>query len=607
MSDFIYEKSFLTESNCQENGCGRIAGGIFGAESNISSRLFSENPYAEDDDMIVLCRGLNSDNVYENICDSDDQNEFADRVIACKKSDANINDDPVKVYLTQMSSTPLLPHAEERRLAKLLSKRRLEFKQVFLGSDYVIKCAVEILEKVLAGKLRLDRTSEISVTNIQAKRRIHSMLGVNLETLRKILEKNREDFGFVISKETSLEDKKNYWAKIQLRRVKAVRLLSELKIRIDRLKHTERKLQQIAERMQTLRDFLVYKESRKEESTDSCFEGMREQNPQAENDGTADFNLIDELKQIRFQNIGSVTNCRKELRRLMKLTLETPSTLDKRLREIDKKQNLYDDIKRQFSTSNLRLVVSIAKKYQDRGLTFLDLIQEGNIGLMKAVGKFDFSRGYKFSTYATWWIRQAICRAISEQGRMIRLPAHLLETMNRVLSVTKEIQTEAGTQASAHQTAEVAGVSEKEVNSVLQMVSQPVSLDQQIGNYDHSSFGDYIEDHRNFDPLDEINQDALKEKIELVLNELSFREREVIKLRFGLTDGCTYTLEEVGKIFSISRERVRQIEAKAVNKLKHPVRANQLCCFVDRSASQSDFANRGELVNSVNKISVFND
>ncbi|MEZ6318354.1 MAG: RNA polymerase sigma factor RpoD [Phycisphaerales bacterium] len=243
----------------------------------------------------------------------------------------------------------------------------------------------------------------------------------------------------------------------------------------------------------------------------------------------------------------------------------------------------YEQAKRDLSGGNLRLVVSIAKKYRNRGLSFLDIIQEGNTGLMRAVDKYEYKRGYKFSTYATWWIRQAITRAIADHARTIRIPVHMIETMTKLRNIQKSMLQETGIEPTIEELAEKAGLPVAETRRVMKISKHPVSLDRPVGESEDSYFGDFIEDTTQASPDESAAQDMLKQRIESVLKTLTYREREIIKLRYGIGDGYTYTLEEVGRIFKVTRERVRQVEAKAIRKLQHPVRARKLQGFVDGS------------------------
>ena len=264
----------------------------------------------------------------------------------------------------------------------------------------------------------------------------------------------------------------------------------------------------------------------------------------------------------------------KEIGNVPLLTSEQEVELARRVEEGD------PDAKKALTEANLRLVVSIAKKYVGRGMPFLDLIQEGNMGLMKAVDKFDYTKGYKFSTYATWWIRQAITRGIADTGRTIRVPVHMVETINKTLRMTRQLLQELGREPTPEEVAEKLGVPASRVREVLKISRDPVSLDTPIGEEDDSHLGDFIEDDTALSPADSATFSMLKEELSNALESLTERERQVVKLRFGLEDGRARTLEEVGKEFNVTRERIRQIEAKALRKLRHPSRSKRLKDFL---------------------------
>ncbi|MGQ0635824.1 MAG: RNA polymerase sigma factor RpoD [Planctomycetaceae bacterium] len=457
-------------------------------------------------------------------------------------------DDPVRMYLTQMGEIPLLTRPQEISLAKKIEVTRRRFRRDLLESDYVTKAALDILDRVNKNELPFDRTIKVSMTEGLEKTQITGRMPHNLKTLEQLRKQNLADFSLVVSRDATPAEREAARGALALRRRKMVTLLEELSLRTQRLQPAIKRLEQISDRMQELAGQI---------------EALRRQ------------------KTAREER----ANLQRELHDLMQMTLETPESLQARIASVQTRYAEYEQAMRELSGGNLRLVVSIAKKYRNRGLSFLDLIQEGNTGLMRAVDKYEYRRGYKFSTYATWWIRQAITRAIADQARTIRIPVHMIETMSKLRRVSKTLLQENAREPTLEETAEAARVSLDETRRVMRISRHPISLDRPVGETEDSYFGEFIEDDATDSPADSATQEMLKEKIDHVLKTLTYREREIIKLRYGLGDGYTYTLEEVGRIFKVTRERVRQIEAKAVRKLQHPVRAKQLKGFLDALAA----------------------
>lgn len=454
-------------------------------------------------------------------------------------------DDPIRIYLTQMGEIPLLTREQEIALAKTIEVTRRRFRRQLLQSDFAARAALDLLVQVNNGELPFDRTIKVSLTEGLEKDQILGRMPHNLKTATHLLSQNKADFLKTIDENLSKRERNAAWESLRRRRAKLATLLEEMSLRTQRLHPPMKRLEQIAYRMQEL-------ERR--------------------------------IRQLQRSRSGKEErgNLQQELHDLMCLTLETPRSLAERVRRIRERFAAYERSMRDLSGGNLRLVVSIAKKYRNRGLSFLDLIQEGNTGLMRAVDKYEYRRGYKFSTYATWWIRQAITRAIADQARTIRIPVHMIETMSKLRRVGKRLVQELGREPTVDELADASGVTLEEARRVLKISRHPVSLDRPVGEGDDSFFGEFIEDNNTDNPVTSATQEMLKDKIDQVLKTLTYREREIIKLRYGLGDGYTYTLEEVGRIFKVTRERVRQIEAKAVRKLQHPVRSKQLKGFLER-------------------------
>jgi len=503
-------------------------------DGKVRGALDIEGDLDEDDALV----GLADDG------DIDLEEEEEDEDLVGEGDGESWSDDPVRMYLTQMGEIPLLTRQQEITLAKKIEITRARFRRKVLECDYVMPHAVRVLQRVAAGELPFDRTVQVSVTDHLEKVQILGRLPHNLRTLEVLLKRNRYDYQKALSCSVPMAERLVAWRRIGQRRRRAVRLLEELGLRTGRIEPMIRNLEEFSHRVDELRARI-----REHRKTDR---------PSDESQPWV-----------------------VEYRSILSATQETPTSLRNRINRIKAVYAEYQEAKRGLSEGNLRLVVSIAKKYRNRGLSFLALIQEGNAGLMRAVDKFEYRRGFKFCTYATWWIRQAITRAVADQSRTIRIPVHMVETMSRVRNVSRKLLQELGREPSIEETARASGTCIDETRRVLAMSRYPISLDRPVGNSEDSHFGDLLPDGAAKSPSIGAAQEMLRHRIGRVLKTLSYREREIIKLRYGLGDGYSYTLEEVGHIFKVTRERIRQIEAKAVRKLQQPSRSQDLVGFLD--------------------------
>ena len=452
--------------------------------------------------------------------------------------------DPIRLYLAQMDDVPLLSKEEEVELSKNIERSRKLFRRSVLGSPFSLQNSFHTLTKVFHGQLAFERTIKMSLTERLSKTQIRNRMPHHLRTLAPMLESVTDDFEILFRKSTPKKTKAEVGKRLRQRKRRAVTLIEELSLRNRRIHALMKQLESFSARMDEILTLL----------------------------NSPNVNIMPERRKM----------LRDELRRLIVMTQESPTSLRNRCKLMKERLAAYERAKSELSRANLRLVVSVAKKYRNRGLCFLDLIQEGNTGLMRAVDKFEHRRGFKFSTYAIWWIRQAITRAIAEQARTIRIPVHMIDALTRLRSTARTLYQREGREPSLHEIAQAADLTVEEVRRITLMGTNPISLEHPVGEGDESCFGEFVADANFERPERSASNELLRKEIAKLLKTLTYREREIIKLRYGLENGYSYTLEEVGRIFQVTRERVRQIEQKAVQKLQQPSRCKALAGFLEQ-------------------------
>ena len=470
--------------------------------------------------------------------------------------------DPVRMYLREMGTVPLLTREGEVEIAKRIERGQLNVLKALSRSPVVILALMELREQLKGGQTSIKEVvvfDDDELTEDKVAERFRDVIACadEIERLNKKLTQLRAKRDSIPRSKRPREFRRYAWG-VARHRILISQLMRSMQFTNSERKALIDKIRQAIEELKPLEREKNKLEKRADGNRSNGHKEMRK-----------------ELRQFRVR-----------LTEFEDRTQSSAVELRRSYQNIVSGEEQADAAKRELIEANLRLVVSIAKKYTNRGLQFLDLIQEGNIGLMKAVDKFEYRRGYKFSTYATWWIRQAITRAIADQARTIRIPVHMIETINKLIRTSRQLVQEYGREPTSEEIAKRMDIPVVKVRKVMKIAQEPISLETPIGEEEDSHLGDFIEDRGVISPAEAVININLKEQTESVLKTLTPREEKVIKMRFGLDDGSEHTLEEVGQSFAVTRERIRQIEAKALRKLRHPSRSRKLRAFLDATVRE---------------------